>query len=117
MVERAAQNDSVASGKHIAAAQITIINLRLRQEHYQLAAHRTQFLIVEQRTGAEAGAVEDYRLRQSHNLMAIVKLFHYNFSAGNVEVAQECIQVCLWLDQHGAELPHKRKSKVMIGIT
>jgi len=34
MIERTTQNDSIVSWKHVTAAQITVIHLRLRQEHF-----------------------------------------------------------------------------------
>src|SRR5258707_15198248 len=63
-VPGAAQNNSIAARKHVAAAEITVVNLRLRQKHFQMSAHRLELLITKPRPGAQAGAAEDDRLRQ-----------------------------------------------------
>ncbi len=36
VVPGAAEDDAVAARKHVPAAQITVVNLRLRQQHFQL---------------------------------------------------------------------------------
>ncbi len=47
VIEGAAEHNPVVPREHIAGGQIHIINLRLRYQNLQLAAHRPEFLIVE----------------------------------------------------------------------
>jgi hypothetical protein len=63
----AAENDSVAAREHVEvlrAVEIDIIELGLRQEQRQLAFDRRQFLVAEQRLGAETRAIDDQRRRE-----------------------------------------------------
>src|SRR5436190_6850139 len=89
VIKCAAQNDSVAAGEHVAPGQITVVNFGLWNQHLELATHRTESLIVEQRAGAETRAVEDDRLRQAHDLFTSSKLFDHDTSPGDVEIAQQ----------------------------
>src|SRR5450755_2153887 len=93
VVKRAAQDNSIAARKHIAAAEITIVNLRLRQEHFQLAAHRLEFLIVKERARAQARAVEYHWLGQTLDLFAAAEFLYYQLATGDVKVAQQRVEI------------------------
>src|SRR5205085_12617942 len=116
MIESAAENYSVAAREHITPAQITVVNLRLRHQHFELAAHRTQLLIIKQCARAEARTVKDDRLRQTHEFFTAVKFLHDHASAGNIKVAQQGAQINRRLDQHRAELLYKRKTEITVRV-
>src|SRR5436190_13985520 len=109
MIESAAENYSVAAREHITSAQITVVNLRLRHQHLELATHRTQLLIIKQCACAEARTIKDDWLRQAHEFFAAAKFFDDHASAGDVKVAQQGAEINRRLDQHRAELLYKRK--------
>jgi hypothetical protein len=52
--------------KHVPRADVAIINLRLWQKDFQLAAHGPKFQIIKKCTRPEAGAIEDDGLGQTH---------------------------------------------------
>src|SRR6267143_4337161 len=116
VVPGAAQNYPVAAREHVAVGEITVINLRLRQKYFQLAAHRFQLLITEERAGAQAGAVKDDWLGQTLDFFTTVKFLYHQFASGDVEVAQQRVEIYGRLDQHRVVLFHIRKAKVIIGI-
>src|SRR5207244_13141515 len=97
--------------------QIAVINLGLRQQNFQLAAHWSKFLIIEQCARAQAGAVEDHLFRQALKLATIAKLFDDDSAAGDVEIAQERVEISLRLDQHRAVLTYELVTKIVIGIS
>src|SRR5258708_36922926 len=84
VVPGATENNSIAARKHVTAAEITVVNLRLRQKHFQLSAHRFELLITKQRAGARAGAVEDDGLRQPADFFPRPKFLYHQFAAGDV---------------------------------
>jgi len=81
-----------------------------------LAAHRAQFLIIKKRAGPQAGAVKDDRLRQPHDFFSAAKLSHHDAAAGDIEITQQRREINGGLDQHRAELLHKRISEVTVGV-
>src|SRR4051812_32108767 len=116
MIESAAQDYSVTAREHIASAEITVVDLRLRNQHLELPAHGTEFLIIEQRARAQAGTVEDDLLRQSHDFFTTAKFLNYHAPAGNIEIAQQSAQINRRFDQHRAELLYIRKAEIMFRI-
>src|SRR6266536_3745561 len=59
VVPGAAEDDAVAARKHVrASAQVTVVNLRLRQQHFQLTAHRNEFLVTKERSCTQSGTVK-----------------------------------------------------------
>src|SRR6266478_3458591 len=116
MIEGAAENDSVAAGEHIAAAEITVINLGLRQQHFKLSAHRFKLLITKECSGTQAGAVEYDWLRQAPELFTTAKFLDHQSAAGDIEVAQQSVKIHRRLDEHRVVLPHKVEAEVMIRI-
>src|ERR671912_1169969 len=112
VIPRAAQDYSIPSREHVATAQVTVINLRLRQQHFQLAAHGAQFLIAKKRTGAQARAVEDDRLGKAHDLFTAAELLDHEPPAGDVEVTKKRVEVDRRLDQHRAVLAGVRKTEI-----
>src|SRR2546423_4754133 len=116
VIKSASQNNSIAARKHIAAGQITIVNLRLRQEDFQLAAYWFQLFIAKDRFRAEARAVENDSLRQSLDLFAAVKFFDHQLTARDVKISQEGIEIHWRLDQHGVVLSYVIEAKIMVRI-
>src|SRR5437762_635945 len=117
MIESAAENYSVAAREHITPAQITVVNLRLRHQHLQLATHRAQLLIIEQCARAQTRAVEDDRLRQTHDFFMAAKFFDDDAPAGDIKVTQQGAEINRRLDQHRAELLYKRKAEILFRVT
>src|SRR6185369_5147803 len=116
VVPGATEDDAVTSRKHVTAAQIAVVDLRLRQQYLQLTTHRTKLLVVKQRARAKPGAVEHYRLSQSRDLSSAFELLYHNSATSDVEVAQQRAQIDRRLDQHRRVLLHKRKAKVVFRI-
>src|SRR5437762_1722007 len=116
MIESAAENYSVAAREHITSPQITVVNLRLRHQHLELAAHRAQLLIIEQCARAQTRAVKDDWLRQAHDFFATAKFLHDHPSARDIKVAQQRAEINRRLDQHRAELLYKGKAEVVIRV-
>src|SRR5262245_15447217 len=77
VIKGTAQNEPSSAWEHIASTQVTVVNLWLRQQHFQLTAHGTQFLIAKKLAGAQSCAVEDDRLRQTHNLFTTAEFLNY----------------------------------------
>src|SRR5690242_15413841 len=68
-LERAAEDDPVGPGEHVAgAAGERVAHLRLRLEDGELAARRAQVRIAEQVAAAEARAVEHQLLGKRHDI-------------------------------------------------
>src|ERR1051326_2933794 len=116
MIPGAAENDPVAAREHVAAAQVTVIDLRLRQEYLELTTHRDQLLVIKERTRTEPGAIEDDRFTQSRELFTTAKLLHDYATAGDVKIAQERAEIDRRLDQHRGVLPYKRKPEIIFRI-
>src|SRR5687767_11435619 len=93
VIESAAQHDAVMPRKHVAGPQVAVIDLWLWQQYCQLAANRSKFLIIEEGTCAEACAIEDNALRQTHEFPSFAKLFYDQFAARSVEVAEQRSQI------------------------
>ena len=98
VVPRAAENDAVATRKHVAGAQVAIINLGLRQHDLELTANRNQLFVVKQRARSETGAVENNGLAKPRDLAPAAKLFHDHFAARDIEVAQQGAEIDRRLD-------------------
>src|SRR5207253_8178647 len=116
MIESAAENYAVAAREHITPAEITVVNLRLRHQHLELAAHRTQLLIIEQCARAQTRAVKDDWFRQTHDFFVAAKFLNDHASAGKIKVAQQGAEIDRRLDQHRAELLYKRKTEIVVRI-
>jgi hypothetical protein len=71
----------------------------LWQQHFDLAAHRCQILVVEKRARSESGAVEDYGFAQARKLRTAFEFLDYNSAARDVEIAQQRVQVDRRLDR------------------
>jgi hypothetical protein len=69
---RAAEQDTVAPRKHVEAVarQRDVIDLGLRQQNCELPLDRSQLFIPEQRSRAQAGAIEHDRLLHRHEIAA-----------------------------------------------
>src|ERR1700757_386967 len=81
-LERAAKDDPVGPGEHVAgSAGEGILDFRLRLEDRKLASGRVQVLVIEQVAAAEAGAVEDEDLRQCRNVGWSCELADFELAA------------------------------------
>src|SRR5207253_10737929 len=84
-LERAAEDDPVGPGEHVArAAGERILDLGLRLEDGELAAGWSKLLVAEQVAAAEAGAVEDEAFRQCSNAGRRREFPHFDLAAGNL---------------------------------
>src|SRR5688572_21523623 len=64
-LERAAQQDAVEAGEHVAPGSGGgVKHLRLRLQHGELATNGVELRVAEQVAGTDAGAVENQRLGQ-----------------------------------------------------
>ena len=85
--ESAAEHDDVTPREHVqepvwtegAAAESHVVDGRIGRQADELALGRDQVRVVEQRCGAEAGAVKDNGLRQRQHLGPVGKLVIYGF--------------------------------------
>src|SRR6185369_16447985 len=116
VVPRAAENDAVAPRKHVAAAEVAIVDLGLRQQDFELTTHRLEFRIIKQLARTESGAVENNRLAQPRDLTPAAKLFHHHTPARDVEIAQQRAEIDRRFDEHRRVLPHEREAEVVFGI-
>ena len=84
MIPGAAEDDAVRAWKHVTAAQITVINLRLWQQHFKLTTHRHERFILEKLTRTNPVQL---KITGSRNERAPhdSKFLHYNSAAGNVK--------------------------------
>src|SRR6516165_12583837 len=80
----AAENDRVAPREHVqilGAVEIDVIDLRLRQEQRQLPFDRRQFVVAEQRLGAETRAIDDQRRCDLRELGAVREVANVELAA------------------------------------
>src|SRR5688572_19278727 len=82
VVKGAAENNSIASWKHVSGAgDVAVVNLRLRQEHFQLTPYWTKFLISKKCARPQPGTIENHRLGEAHDLFTILKVSNNDLSA------------------------------------
>ena len=61
-VEGAAEEDAVGAREHMAGADVAVVDLGLRQQHFELSPSGDQLFVAEELPGTEAAAVEDHGL-------------------------------------------------------
>src|SRR6185503_5870424 len=87
-LERAAEDDPVGPGKHVAwPSGERVIHFGLRFEDCELSARRVQILVAEQIAAAEAGAVENQGFRERSDVRRSRELADFELAAGDLDVA------------------------------
>ena len=64
----------------------------------QLALERDELLVVEERPGAEAGAIDDDRLGERHEIARRVELADDDLAAEEEHIAHHRFEIDGWLD-------------------
>ena len=71
----------------MAGADVSVIDLGLGQQNFQLAAGGYQLFVAEKGAGTEAAAIKNDGLREAHHFLPIAKFLHHQTPAGVIEVS------------------------------
>src|SRR5689334_14699094 len=116
--ERAAEEDAVRAGEHVAEAPLCgVADLGLRLEDGELAADRMQVLVAEQVAATEAGAVEHQAFGKRGDIGGRRELAYLDPAAGNQNVAGHLAEVAAGLDIHRVVAANAVERERVLGPT
>src|SRR5215467_8201138 len=120
LLKCSSQQDAVCTRKHIEVIlhHSQVVHFSLRKKHGQLSLYGGQFLIVEERSRTQPGAIEDDWLGELLELRHTIKMSDHDRASGYAVIGQHRIQVDRRLNQHRVVLQHKvvaRKGMLRLG--